>query len=402
MTTTPDGTTHDPRDYDSLQEGQRPPRVEVTTVATLREIATQLAGADAAARKYTDPYLAEHGAGLLAENRLHQLCRAFVATLDSGRREAITWGTHLVRLAQNDLDATGIQVERAHQVLAETQPRRDQARDIVDGVTPGHWQDTGATEILSATDLDALQEQTSRQRRRRVARNVLMGAAEVVMLFVLLQPVSELTLGFVPREFNDVLVLIPALLICTATIAAAHQAGKMAKNATRLPGPLLVRVAPVVAMVFVLLGIQVFTSFLRVAGADNTDPTSVLYLGLWLFVMLAISAVAARYAFQEHNPVRDELRAAHGAVLQVTAQLDTLTAQQRKLQAVVKERQDSLEDVTGQWRAEMDALDTEWEHLVAIYRDTLARLLADPSITTALEVAPVVKPDDPTRGQVGS
>lgn len=395
--TSDSGTANDPRDYDSLQEGLRPPRTELSTAGTLREIATQLAEADAATTKYTDPYLAEHGAGLVAEDRLFQLSYAFARALDAGRRDALAWGRHLVRIPIADLKATDTCLERAREQLAAAESRRDGERDIVDGRVrgphQGDWEDPGATEILATTSVAEFDRATSRARRLRTVRNLCLGGAEVVMLFVLLQPVSDLTLGFVPAQVNDVLVLIPALLICTATIWLAHKIGETVKNTIRVPGLRGVGYAQAAAMTALLLGIQLAASYLRVLGTE--DATANLYLWLWLCVMVAISAIAAGYSVKEYNPSREQLRHAHRAVLERTAEVDRLSAQREKLLTVIAEREASLTDVDAQWLAAIEAAEDEWEHLVAIYRDTLARALADPSITTALEVAPVVRPAGP-------
>lgn len=390
-------TTNDPRRYDELHEGGRPPASQLPDRTHLQEYARQFAAADAGANLYSDPFLASHGKPLLAENRLWQQVQKLRTSMDNWRRENLAIGHHLVRVARVDLSTVEDALDTKEGDLGLHQESRDHHLQVLQGKIPGEhdgdWTDVEATAI---TSLRSPQDVTAGERRRRWVRGATylgLLIADVVAVYLVMFSISDF--GFRNETTNNLLSLAPTLILCTFTVGMGHFIGVQIKRTARIPNGRLTAWLLVGLLMTTLGGTQYFLAILRQTTVQKVDPEVVRWM--WFFVMVGISAIAALLAAHGYNPHRRLLLEAHRSVLTTQSEIQDFTSRRIELRGALSERERSVLAVDEHWEARMADLDDEWANLAAIYRHELARQLGDSSITTALEVAPFVRPDNDQR-----
>lgn len=394
---TPTPSDTDPRRFAEYHEAARPRPSEVPSPQDLRDFARQLAISDAASGMYADAHLTAHEKCLLAEQRLWTTIQALRSLLDDRRRESIAIGSFLAGVARAEqtwLEAEIVRLERDRNALRAA---RDAHLAVLEGKTPdaqdGDWTDGGMTTTAALRTVAEVEAETRRLRRRRTWTYAALVMGDAVALYMATYQIMTFP-SAIPTMASDGLVILPTILICAAMVGLGHIIGVHIKTARRLPAGRSPHVAIAVGAAALLVGAQWILASLRTT--DTVDGYQDASRALWFLVTLALGLIAAWVAARGHNPHAVPMAIAHRSALAADDELTALRAREPEIKASVDQRQESATSVPDHWAARVADLDLEWKNLVAIYRHELARQLADPSVTTALESAPIVRPVVPS------
>lgn len=385
-------TTTDPRRFDEHHEATGPQMSDLASVGDLRDFAVQMARADATRGMYSDPLLTAHEKALAAEQRLWGLVQSLSAGMTGRMRESQRVGGYLAAVSR----AAKL---RLTEKLADLQKERDAhaaARDSHLAVLTGRqtdeqgadWSDPHLTVAASTRAVAELDEHETRWHRRRWLQYLGLGSADFVALYLVMQTKADF--GITEQWANYALALFPVALASVATVALGHLLGVHVKSARRLSAGRVGHLLLATLMAVLLLAIQLFISAMRTAASGSSADGPERWM--WMLIMVGIALMAAWIAAGHTNPHRAPMVAGHRSTLAAAEEIDLLKAAHSDLESAVVQREESAGGVPGDWDVARTALTAEWFHLVAIYRHELARQLGDPSITMALESAPLRVP----------
>lgn len=396
-------TTENPADTAKLpdfHEAARPGTSQFANTADLRELARQLAASDAATGMYGDPYLASHGAMLAAEAELYYAITGMRRDMEGEARNAAVTGLSLRAAAEHDEQIAHERLEDARTDLADATAQREAQERVLKGDSlgehDGRWTQVELVNLLDATTVAELDTVV---RRRSLFYGLTLAVLGVIDVATVYMAMRNLAVG-VDREIAEALAVFAALIAGGSLVVLSHFAGHLAKNAARLPRGRVASALAAVGCIGGALTLQLVLAVVR-AGTKETFQKSLVEVAhgqlsvaatIWLAATGGVSLVSAWVGWIHRNPHRSGY--IHSRRAELVAK-EILTAAQRELadaRTRVAQRTASEIDVPAHWAERTNGLEEEYRVLVSIYRRELARRLADPDITTALETAPIVVP----------